>query len=114
MKKITLFGEELTFAFSLAVQIFYEKATDTAFDLRDLTKAECRAALYFAIIAVNNPETKITLDMLIREVSFDDIKMIDEATNEVVSAWYHIPTPANFDEEPAPEEPEDEETSKNA
>lgn len=113
MKTITFLGQELNIAFNMAVQIAYEKITDKPFDLTDMAKAESRLSLYYAVIIANNPDSNVTIEQVMRESSFDDIRTIDNAVNAAISEWYHIPAPA---EGKVPEQTEEEKTeaSKNA
>lgn len=108
--KITLLGEELNIAYNLATQITYEKITDKAFDPADLAKTENRLSLCYACIIVNNENTKITFEQILRELSIEDYSKLDVAVNQAITTWYKIPTAAHLDEET----PEDEDSPKNA
>lgn len=111
-KKITLFGEELSIAYNLAVQILVEKITDKPFDVAELAKTTNRVVLYYACIYVGNPNTAITLDKLANELTFEDMQVLDKAVNDVMKEWYEIPKTARLD---APSEGnEEEEQQKNA
>jgi hypothetical protein len=84
----------------------YEKITDKPFDLGDLNKTEARLALYFSCIIINNPDTAITLDVLMRSISLEELKVLDACVNECMSEWYHIPAPAKLEEGDNEEESE--------
>lgn len=90
--------------YNLACQIMYEKITDKPFDLGELNKTEARLALYFSCIIINNPDTAITLDALMRSISLEELKVLDACVNECMSEWYHIPKPANLEDTKADEE----------
>ena len=88
---ISLFGEQLTIAFNMAVEIAYEKITGKSFDVEDLNTVEHTAALYYAAIITNNPETKITADDLLRKATAADIITLREAVFGAFADWCAIP-----------------------
>ena len=94
MKKINVFGEELTIKFNMGVQLAYEKISDKPFCDIDFKKAENRLILYMAAIVHNNPKSSITLDTLL-DASKEELYMIDEAVSGEMDDWYHIPCTCN-------------------
>ena len=90
-RKITLFGEELTIAFNMAVEIGYEKITGKSFDVDDLKTVENTAALYYAAIVTNNPDTKITADDLLRKATAADVVALRDAVFGAFGDWCAIP-----------------------
>ena len=83
-------GEKFSLAFNLKTQIAFEKITEKAFDLSLLTHAEYRVALYYAAITTANPDADITLDKLM-EADFNDIKLLNDTVEGLISDYYHIP-----------------------
>lgn len=94
MKKINVFGEELTIKFNMGVQIAFEKISDKPFCDIDFKKAENRLILYMAALLHNNPKSSITLDTLLN-ASQEELIMIDEAISGEMDDWYHIPSSCN-------------------
>lgn len=90
MKKINVFGEEITIKFNMGVQLAYEKISGKPFYDVEFKKAENRIILYSAAIIYNNPETSITIDTLL-EASQSDLILIDKAISQEMDDWYHIP-----------------------
>lgn len=103
MKKINVFGEELTIKFNMGVQIAFEKISDKPFYDIDFKKAENRLVLYTAAIIHNNPKSSITIDTLLN-ASQEELIMIDEAISGEMDDWYHIPSACNDNEEVSEEE----------
>jgi len=93
MKKetIKLLGEDVVVAFNLAVQIAYEDITEKPFVLTEINGRKQQAALYMAVIIANNPETKITMDSLLSEASFEDLQLLDVTIGAMIREWYNIP-----------------------
>lgn len=114
-KTITLLGEEVTIAFNMAVEIEYEELSDTAFDISAFVSGKTKAALQLAAAAVtaNNPQSSITYDRIIHEITPDEVKtLVDTVVGEMMK-WLKIPavvaqeiaddSPAGSDDEqPAP------------
>ena len=90
--KITVKGEEITIKFNMAVECAYEQITSRPFNLQDFTDKKLLVTLFFSTIIANNPETKITLDYLLKDATFDEIKSLDSAVSEVMTDWLHIPS----------------------
>ena len=77
-KKITILGEEVTIAFNMAVEIEYEELSDSAFDISAFVSGKTKAALQLAAAAVtaNNPQSSITYDPIIHEITPDEVKLM--------------------------------------
>ena len=105
MKKqqITLLGETLTIVFNMACQIAFEEITGKPFSDFDSNKSKDILALDYAVISVNNPDTNITADRLMREANAQDMKTLNNAITAALMEWNDMP--ATFaDEEDAPSE----------
>ena len=109
--KITVKGEEITIKFNMAVECAYEQITSRPFNLQDFTDKKLLVTLFFSTIIANNPDTKITLDYLLKDATFDEIKSLDSAVSEVMTDWLHIPSV--IPQEHQKEEEEGEEQQKN-
>jgi hypothetical protein len=90
--KITVKGEEITIKFNMAVECAYEQITSRPFNLQDFTDKKLLVTLFFSTILANNPDTKITLDYLLKDATFDEIRSLDSAVSEVMTDWLHIPS----------------------
>ena len=105
MKKqqITLLGETLTIVFNMACQIAFEEITGKPFSDFDSNKSKDILALDYAVISVNNPDTNITADRLMREANAQDMKRLTDAITAALLEWNDMP--ATFaDDEDAPSE----------
>ena len=91
-KKVTIKGEEITIKFNMAVECAYEQITSRPFNLQDFTDKKLLVTLFFSTIIANNADTKITLDYLLKDATFDEIKSLDSAVSEVMTDWLHIPS----------------------
>lgn len=104
MKKqqITLLGETLTIVFNMACQIAFEEITGKPFNDFDSNKSKDILALDYAVISVNNPDTNITADRLMREANAQDMKTLNNAITASLMDWNDIPaTLADDEEQPA-------------
>lgn len=104
MKKqqITLLGETLTIVFNMACQIAFEEITGKPFNDFDSNKSKDILALDYAVISVNNPDTNITADRLMREANAQDMKTLNNAITSALMDWNDIPaTLADDEEQPA-------------
>ena len=90
--KITVKGEEITIKFNMAVECAYEEITSRPFNLQDFKEKKLLVTLFFSTILANNPDTKITLDYLLKDATFDEIRSLDSAVSEVMTDWLHIPS----------------------
>ena len=90
--KITVKGEDITIKFNMAVECAYEQITSRPFNLQDFTEKKLLVTLFFSTILANNPDTKITLDYLLKDATFDEIKSLDSAVSEAMTDWLHIPS----------------------
>lgn len=93
MKKqqITLLGETLTIVFNMACQIAFEEITGKPFNDFDSNKTKDIFALDYAVISVNNPDTDITADRLMREANAQDMKTLNNAITAALMEWNDIP-----------------------
>jgi len=91
-KKITVKGEEITIKFNMAVECAYEEITSRPFNLQDFTDKKLLVTLFFSTIIANNQETKITLDYLLKDATFDEIRSLDSAVSETMTDWLNIPS----------------------
>lgn len=86
-KQLTLFGEELTIDFNLAVEISFEEISGVPFDFDNLKTVKNTVALYYAAILTNNPGTKITLDGIVKKATATEIGMLREAVFGSLNEW---------------------------
>lgn len=95
MKEIKILNHDaVPVVFNMAAQIAYERISDKAFELSALVTTEARLVLYYSCILAADENTEITLKDLLENTTVEDIKIIDDAVNAEMSAWYHIPEPA--------------------
>lgn len=87
MKQVKIFGEELNIAFNLATQIAFEGITGEKFTQEAVEKTSNTAALYYATIIANNPQTAITLDDVLLKFKAADIAAISTAVFDAISEW---------------------------
>ena len=101
MKKqqITLLGETLTIVFNMACQIAFEEITGKPFSDCDSNKSKDILALDYAVILVNNPDTEITADRLMREANAQDMKTLNNAITSALMDWNCIPATLADDED---------------
>lgn len=107
MKKqqITLLGETLTIVFNMACQIAFEEITGKPFNDFDSNKSKDILALDYAVISVNNPDTNITADRLMREANAQDMKTLNKAITAALMDWNDMPATLADDEDNAEEIP---------
>ena len=104
-KKITIKGEELTIKFNLGVQCAYERITKKPFNLADLGDRSLQVALLYSAIIANNQDTEITLEYLMGDATYEEVRTLDAAVSETMTDWLHIPDiikedqPTNEEEE---------------
>jgi hypothetical protein len=91
-KKVTIKGEEITIKFNMAVECAYEEITSRPFNLQDFKEKKLLVTLFFSTILANNPDTEITLDYLLKNATFDEIRSLDSAVSEAMTDWLHIPS----------------------
>ena len=101
MKKqqITLLGETLTIVFNMACQIAFEEITGKPFSDFDSNKTKDILALDYAVILVNNPDTDITADRLMREANAQDMQTLNNAITSALMDWNGIPATLADDED---------------
>ena len=104
-RQITLLGETLTIVFNMACQIAFEEITGKPFSDFDSNKTKDILALDYAVISVNNPDTEITADRLMREANAQDMKTLNNAITAALMDWNDMPaTFADDEDAPAPSE----------
>ena len=112
-KQITILGENVTIRFCMAVEVAYEDITGEPFNVKSLDKQKNIAALCMAAIIVNNPDTKITADTFLRDVSAEEFNIIASAVIETMTDWMQIPSVVPK-EDGEQENQQEEEPEKNA
>lgn len=115
MKKqqITLLGETLTIVFNMACQIAFEEITGKPFSDFDSNKTKDILALDYAVISVNNPDTEITADRLMREANAQDMKILNNAITSALMDWNDIPATLADEEDNAEENSNNPDNSDN-
>lgn len=115
MKKqqITLLGETLTIVFNMACQIAFEEITGKPFNDFDSNKSKDILALDYAVISVNNPDTEITADRLMREANAQDMKILNNAITSALMDWNDIPATLADEEDNAEENSNNPDNSDN-
>ena len=124
MKKIiTILGETLTIAFNMAVQISFEEITGKPFSDINTDSSKDNFALAYAAIIANNPDTNITADNLLRNISGAELKDLLQAISDAAVEWNDMPATLADEEDKNKDEaggensgndPEDTEDSKNS
>ena len=108
MKKIiTILGETLTIAFNMAVQISFEEITGKPFSDINTDSSKDNFALAFAAIIANNPDTNITADNLLRNISGAELKDLMQAISNAAVEWNEMPATLADDEDKKKDEPEE-------
>ena len=97
--KIDLFGESLDIAFNMAVEIGYEEITGEAFDIEGIKRSKNMVALLYSSIAVNNPDTAITIDDLYRKAKASDIVALRDCVFAAMNEWIAVPKVIEVDDE---------------
>ena len=109
MKKIiTILGETLTIAFNMAVQISFEEITGKPFSDINTDSSKDNFALAYAAIIANNPDTNITADNLMRDISGTELKDLLQAISDAAVEWNEMPATLADDEDKKKDEPEEE------
>ena len=105
MKKIiTILGETLTIAFNMAVQISFEEITGKPFSDINTDSSKDNFALAYAAIIANNPNTSITADNLMRDISGAELKDLLQAISDAAVEWNDMPATFADDEDKKKEE----------
>ena len=100
MKKIiTILGETLTIAFNMAVQISFEEITGKPFSDINTDSSKDNFALAYAAIIANNPDTNITADNLMRDISGAELKELLQAICDAAVEWNEMPATLADDED---------------
>ena len=105
MKKIlTILGQEVTIMFNMAVQISFEEITGKPFSDINTDSSKDNFALAYAAIIANNPDTSITADNLLRDISGVELKDLMQAISDAAVEWNHMPATLADDEDKKKEE----------
>ena len=108
MKKIlTILGQEVTIMFNMAVQISFEEITGKSFREINTDSSKDNFALAYAAIIANNPDTKITADNLMRDISGAELKDLLQAISDAAVEWNEMPATLADDEDKKKDEPEE-------
>ena len=100
MKKIlTILGQEVTIMFNMAVQISFEEITGKAFSDINTDSSKDNFALAYAAIIANNPDTNITADNLMRDISGAELKELLQAISDAAVEWNEMPATLADDED---------------
>ena len=100
MKKIlTILGQEVTIMFNMAVQISFEEITGKAFSDINTDSSKDNFALAYAAIIANNPDTNITADNLMRDISGAELKELLQAICDAAVEWNEMPATLADDED---------------
>ena len=100
MKKIlTILGQEVTIMFNMAVQISFEEITGKAFSDINTDSSKDNFALAYAAIIANNPDTSITADNLMRDISGAELKELLQAISDAAVEWNEMPATLADDED---------------
>lgn len=91
MKTITILGEEVKIGFSMAVELAYEEMTDEAFDVGRLARQKNSLAMGMASIKTFNPETKLTMEQIAMNASYEEIKALNDTVVSEMLDWLKIP-----------------------
>ena len=109
MKKIlTILGQEVTIMFNMAVQISFEEITGKPFSDINTDSSKDNFALAYAAIIANNPDTNITADNLMRDISGTELKDLLQAISDAAVEWNEMPATLADDEDKKKDEPEEE------
>ena len=108
MKKIlTILGQEVTIMFNMAVQISFEEITGKAFSDINTDSSKDNFALAYAAIIANNPDTSITADNLMRDISGTELKDLLQAISDAAVEWNGMPATLADDEDKKKDVPEE-------
>ena len=107
MKKIiSILGHEVVITFNMAVQISFEEITGKPFSDINTDSSKDNFALAYAAIIANNPDTKITADNLMRDISGAELKDLLQAISDAAVEWNEMPATLADDEDKKKDEPE--------
>ena len=109
MKKIiSILGHEVVITFNMAVQISFEEITGKPFSDINTDSSKDNFALAYAAIIANNPDTNITADNLMRDISGTELKELLQAISDAAVEWNEMPATLADDEDKKKDEPEEE------
>ena len=92
--------------FNMAVQISFEEITGKAFSDINTDSSKDNFALAYAAIIANNPDTSITADNLMRDISGAELKELLQAISDAAVEWNEMPATLADDEDKKKDEPE--------
>ena len=98
-KILTILGQEVTIMFNMAVQISFEEITGKAFSDINTDSSKDNFALAYAAIIANNPDTSITADNLMRDISGAELKELLQAISDAAVEWNEMPATLADDED---------------
>lgn len=110
-KEITINGETYPVIFTLLTLSNFEEITNQGFFEANLSKTSNRMAIVMAAALAADEDTKLTLEKMRGEETFDDYKQIVAAYTIVMSLaekFFPIPEVEKKDEQPADENAEGE------
>ena len=107
-KTLTILGHEVVITFNMAVQISFEEITGKPFSDINTDSSKDNFALAYAAIIANNPDTKITADNLMRDISGAELKDLLQAISDAAVEWNEMPATLADDEDKKKDEPEEE------
>ena len=93
--------------FNMAVQISFEEITGKPFSDINTDSSKDNFALAYAAIIANNPDTKITADNLMRDISGTELKDLLQAISDAAVEWNEMPATLADDEDKKKDEPEE-------
>lgn len=91
MKEITILGETIAVKFNMGVELAFERITSKAFSSADFQQQENVLALCYAAIVRSKPDTKITFDNLLDDISGQEMKLLTETVFEAMKDWMQVP-----------------------
>ena len=103
-KTINILGEDVTIQFTMAVEIAFEDITGDAFSLQNLDRQKNLVSLCMATIIVNNPDTKITMERFLKEITAEEYNIVTTAVVESMTAWMKIPKVLPEEDKPKEED----------
>ena len=90
----------------MAVQISFEEITGKPFSDINTDSSKDNFALAYAAIIANNPDTNITADNLMRDISGTELKDLLQAISDAAVEWNEMPATLADDEDKKKDEPE--------
>lgn len=91
MREVHILGEDVKVTFNMAVEIAYEEIIDAPFEVGSLSRQRNAMALLIAAVVVNNPDSSLTLERLMKEAKGKEIAALSQAVTAEMSEWMDIP-----------------------